>query len=50
MGESAGTTMGLGSSGNWDQFKVNEDKFGVISTYDDRYYTTELDTTGLTQE
>ena len=50
VGENAGESMNLGSSGNWDQFKVNEDKFGVTSTYDDKYYTTELDTTGLTQE
>ena len=50
VGEDAPGNMNLGSSGNWDQFAVNEDKFGVISTYDDKYYTTELDTTGLTQE
>lgn len=28
---------------NWDQFAVNEQKFGVQSTYDERYYTTSID-------
>lgn len=29
---------------NWDQFKVNEDKFGVESTYDEHLYTTRINT------
>lgn len=28
----------------WDQFKVNEDKFGVESTYDEHLYTTRINT------
>lgn len=34
------------SNGNeqWDQFKVNEEKFGVESTYDEHLYTTRINT------
>lgn len=32
------------SSGQWDQFKVNEEKFGVESTYDEHLYTTRVNT------
>lgn len=32
------------SQGAWDQFKVNEQKFGVGSTYDEHLYTTRIDT------
>lgn len=32
-----------GNSGAWDQFKVNEEKFGVESTYDEHLYTTKID-------
>lgn len=32
------------SSASWDQFKVNEQKFGVGSTYDEHLYTTRIDT------
>lgn len=32
------------SSGHWDQFKVNEDKFGVESSYDEHLYTTRINT------
>lgn len=28
---------------HWDQFKVNEEKFGVESTYDEHLYTTRID-------
>lgn len=31
-------------NGTWDQFKVNEEKFGVESTYDEHLYTTRIDT------
>lgn len=31
-------------SGQWDQFKVNEEKFGVESTYDEHLYTTRVNT------
>jgi len=30
--------------GAWDQFKVNEERFGVESTYDEHLYTTRIDT------
>lgn len=30
------------SSGAWDQFKVNEEKFGVESSYDEHLYTTKI--------
>ena len=29
-------------SGPWDQFSVNEQKFGVKSTYDEHFYTTKI--------
>lgn len=32
------------NAGSWDQFKVNEEKFGVESTYDEHLYTTRVDT------
>ncbi|RKP32722.1 hypothetical protein METBISCDRAFT_20992 [Metschnikowia bicuspidata] len=32
------------SKGEWDQFKVNEEKFGVESTYDEHLYTTRVNT------
>lgn len=32
------------SHSTWDQFKVNEQKFGVGSTYDEHLYTTRIDT------
>lgn len=31
-------------NGTWDQFKVNEKKFGVESTYDEHLYTTRINT------
>lgn len=30
---------------SWDQFKVNEEKFGVESSYDEHLYTTRINTT-----
>lgn len=38
------------AGGVWDQFKVNEEKFGVKGTYDENIYTTKLDKTKLTQD
>lgn len=32
------------SNEQWDQFKVNEEKFGVESTYDEHLYTTRINT------
>lgn len=32
------------SSAAWDQFKVNEEKFGVESSYDEHLYTTRINT------
>lgn len=42
------TMVALEDSGksHWDQFKVNEEKFGVGSTYDESLYTTSIDTSG----
>ena len=31
------------SANNWDQFKANENLFGVKSDYDEKYYTTQID-------
>ena len=31
------------SSGPWDQFQVNEQRFGLKSDYDENIYTTRLD-------
>lgn len=31
------------SQGHWDQFKANQEKFGVESTYDELLYTTAID-------
>ncbi|EGW31189.1 uncharacterized protein SPAPADRAFT_51223 [Spathaspora passalidarum NRRL Y-27907] len=31
-------------AGEWDQFKVNQERFGVESTYDEHLYTTRIDT------
>ncbi|KAI5953108.1 PBP1 [Candida jiufengensis] len=31
------------TSGPWDQFKVNQEKFGVESTFDEHIYTTRID-------
>ncbi|AET40422.1 Pbp1p Ecym_6014 [Eremothecium cymbalariae DBVPG len=30
------------SAGDWDQFAVNEQKFGIISTFDEHLYTTKI--------
>lgn len=30
-------------AGSWDQFKVNEEKFGVVLTFDEHLYTTRID-------
>lgn len=41
----SGLTWEDSSNGAWDQFKVNEEKFGVESTYDEHLYTTRIDKT-----
>ncbi|ODV78361.1 uncharacterized protein CANTADRAFT_6753 [Suhomyces tanzawaensis NRRL Y-17324] len=33
------------NNGQWDQFKVNEEKFGVEASYDEHLYTTRINTT-----
>mmetsp|Transcript_21156 Transcript_21156/g.45880 ORF Transcript_21156/g.45880 Transcript_21156/m.45880 type:complete len:418 (+) Transcript_21156:248-1501(+) len=45
-------TWGGDDSGGWDQFKVNEQKFGVVSTFkaDLSQYTTVLDKSKVTKE
>ena len=35
--------MSLDSTGDWDQFKANEEKFGLKSNYDENLYTTTID-------
>eukprot|EP00514_Thraustochytrium_sp_LLF1b_P001231 CAMPEP_0184514972 /NCGR_PEP_ID=MMETSP0198_2-20121128/4249_1 /TAXON_ID=1112570 /ORGANISM="Thraustochytrium sp., Strain LLF1b" /LENGTH=638 /DNA_ID=CAMNT_0026905199 /DNA_START=489 /DNA_END=2405 /DNA_ORIENTATION=+ len=45
---SSGKQRGPGSSGKWDQFEANKELFGVVSTYDENLYTTELDKDSLT--
>lgn len=35
--------MSLESGGEWDQFKANEQRFGVTSDYDENIYTTRID-------
>ncbi|CAN3358570.1 hypothetical protein DICA1_E07052 [Diutina catenulata] len=35
-------TLESTGSGTWDQFKVNQEKFGVESTYDEHLYTTRI--------
>jgi PAB1-binding protein PBP1 len=35
--------MSLESSGGWDQFKTNEEKFGGKSDYNENIYTTKID-------
>lgn len=37
-------TLESGSTGTWDQFKVNEERFGVESSYDEHLYTTKINT------
>lgn len=41
--EDPGTRHRNGGEAAWDQFKVNEDKFGVESSYDEHLYTTRID-------
>ena len=35
--------MSLESGGEWDQFKANEQRFGLTSDYDENIYTTRID-------
>lgn len=37
------TTWLFAGSGGWDQFKVNQERFGVKSTFNEEMYTTPLD-------
>lgn len=39
-------TLEDSSTGSWDQFAVNADRFGVPSTYDEHLYTTRINTDG----
>lgn len=41
---------GGGGVGNWDQFKTNEQKFGVKSSYKEEHYTTKLDKAEFTSD
>lgn len=42
--ETFGDLGSSSGSGAWDQFKVNEEKFGVESSYDEHLYTTRINT------
>ena len=44
--ENDGVEMSLEPSGDWDQFKTNEQKFGLRSDYDENIYTTTIDRSG----
>ncbi|EGV66418.1 hypothetical protein CANTEDRAFT_117243 [Yamadazyma tenuis ATCC 10573] len=37
-------TFDENSTGGWDQFRVNQEKFGIESTYDEHLYTTRINT------
>ena len=44
MPETAGVEIALDSSQTgWDQFEVNEKKFGIRTDYEEELYTTRLD-------
>eukprot|EP00929_Paragymnodinium_shiwhaense_P076824 TRINITY_DN3954_c0_g2_i1.p1 TRINITY_DN3954_c0_g2~~TRINITY_DN3954_c0_g2_i1.p1 ORF type:complete len:768 (-),score=177.93 TRINITY_DN3954_c0_g2_i1:88-2391(-) len=38
------------SGGAWDQFRVNQEKFGVSTTFNEEYYTTKLDPSTIPEE
>ncbi|ELR17179.1 LsmAD domain containing protein [Acanthamoeba castellanii str. Neff] len=52
--EEAGGMGGLeedaGARNRWDQFEANERLFGVRTTYDERFYTTEIDRQRVSRE
>ncbi|PRT54302.1 hypothetical protein B9G98_01922 [Wickerhamiella sorbophila] len=43
LADSLGSLDTMSHEGPWDQFAVNKQRFGVESTFDERYYTTEID-------
>lgn len=45
-GKDAETFGDLRPAGKWDQFKVNQDKFGVTTSFDESQYTTSIDRSG----
>ena len=38
--------MSLESSGEWDQFKANEERFGLKTDFNEEMYTTKIDRSG----
>ena len=38
--------MSLESNGEWDQFKANEERFGLKSDFNEEMYTTKIDRSG----
>lgn len=44
--ESLGGDLGGRGAGKWDQFAVNEQRFGVTTDYHEEFYTTKLDRSG----
>lgn len=45
-GRDAETFGDIRSSGKWDQFQVNQEKFGVLTSFDESQYTTTIDRSG----
>jgi len=45
-----GGSLNDGDASGFNQFKTNEEKFGVKSTFDERLYTTELNMSAITSE
>ena len=42
-GADADMSLESNTGGNWDQFKANEERFGLKSDYDENIYTTIID-------
>ncbi|KAI6034817.1 hypothetical protein EDC04DRAFT_2201828 [Pisolithus marmoratus] len=43
MGDEVTFGPGAGANASWDQFAVNEQKFGVTTSFNEEFYTTKLD-------
>lgn len=43
-------TLAVHHDGQWDQFAVNSDRYGIQSTYDEELYTTKLDPNRISKE
>lgn len=45
-----GTLEGMGGSGEFDQFAINQERFGVVTSFREDLYTTVLDTSTIPRE